>query len=481
MARAALTLCLLAACAALISAAAAPASSTPQGRGDLAALSARRLIVGPPPAPSMARARKARLAAFVRLTATPSTLPAAGGTVRLRARVRRATSCRFSGAGVLRKLRSIRNCASGRASVIVRVPRNRANALRRYVLYLTVKRTDGRHTTVREVVLERPRTAGVTAASGVNGGPVLDGQDALGTAPTVTLEPSDQSASAGTPVAFSAQASGTPTPSAQWQVSTDAGAAWSDTSPTFTATAAEDGYEYRAVFTNSAGSSTTTAATLTVAPMSTENFSGYIDFAASGQTFNAVSASWSVPTVTCQPGETSWAAQWPGIGASTSVEQVGTETDCFNGEPDYWAWYEMYGDPAVNNGYAVELPNPVAPGDEMTGSVSLSGSTWLLTLTDATQDWTSQTAIASPTPELSQASAEWMVEDPNGCSPQCETLAQYSPVQFSGASASADGQTGSIASFPSTAMAMDQNSTLLASLGPLDATGADFTDSWLAG
>jgi hypothetical protein len=188
-----------------------------------------------------------------------------------------------------------------------------------------------------------------------------------------------------------------------------------------------------------------------------------------------------VPTVTCQAGETSWAAQWPGIGASTSVEQDGTETDCFNGEPDYWAWYEMYGDPAVNNGYAVELPNPVAPGDEMTGSVSLSGSTWLLTLADATQNWTSQTPIASPTPALSQASAEWMVEDPNGCSPQCETLAQYTPVQFSGASASADGQTGPISSFPSTAMAMDQNSTLLAGLGPLDATGADFTDSWLAG
>jgi hypothetical protein len=475
-----LALCLLAGCAALISAAGAAAGSQPQRGAALAALSARRLIVGPPPAPTIARARKARLAASVRLTATPSTVPAAGGTVRLRARVRRATSCRFSGAGVLRKLRSIRNCSSGRASVTVRVPRNRTGALRRYVLSLAVRHTDGRLTTVRDVVLERPRTAGVTAASGVNG-PVLDGQAALGTAPTITLEPSDQSASAGWAVAFSAQASGTPTPSAQWQVSTNAGASWADTSPTFTATAAQDGYEYRAVFTNSAGSTTTTAATLTVAPMSTENFSGYIDFAASGQTFNAVSASWTVPTVTCQPGETSWAAQWPGIGASTSVEQDGTETDCFNGEPDYWAWYEMYGDQAVNNGYAVEISNPVAPGDEMTGSVSLSGSTWVLTLADATQNWTYQTQIASPTPALSQASAEWMVEDPNGCSPQCETLAQYTPVQFTGASASAGAQTGPISSFPSTAMAMDQNSTLLASLSRLDATGADFTDSWLAG
>ena len=56
-----------------------------------------------------------------------------------------------------------------------------------------------------------------------------------------------------------------------WQVSTDGGSTWSNlsgaTSTTFTlstTTTSEHGYAYRAVFTNSLGSATTTAANLTV-------------------------------------------------------------------------------------------------------------------------------------------------------------------------------------------------------------------------
>jgi hypothetical protein len=56
-----------------------------------------------------------------------------------------------------------------------------------------------------------------------------------------------------------------------WQVSTDGGPTWSNisgaTSTTFalsTTTTSENGYEYRAVFANSLGSATTTAANLTV-------------------------------------------------------------------------------------------------------------------------------------------------------------------------------------------------------------------------
>ena len=60
-------------------------------------------------------------------------------------------------------------------------------------------------------------------------------------------------------------------PSVQWQVSTDGGVTWSNisgaTSTTFTlstTTTSENGYECRAVFTNSLGFATTTAANLTV-------------------------------------------------------------------------------------------------------------------------------------------------------------------------------------------------------------------------
>ena len=86
----------------------------------------------------------------------------------------------------------------------------------------------------------------------------------------VTRNPISQIASAGNPVTFVAAGSGLPTPTVQWQVSTDAGVTFSDlsgatsTTLTFTTTQNENGYAYRAVFTNSAGTATSTPATLTV-------------------------------------------------------------------------------------------------------------------------------------------------------------------------------------------------------------------------
>jgi hypothetical protein len=58
----------------------------------------------------------------------------------------------------------------------------------------------------------------------------------------------------------------------QWQLSTDGGNTWSDLAGAtsaayaFTASSGENTYEYQAVFTNSQGSATTTAATLIVNP-----------------------------------------------------------------------------------------------------------------------------------------------------------------------------------------------------------------------
>ena len=59
---------------------------------------------------------------------------------------------------------------------------------------------------------------------------------------------------------------------------------------------AQNGYEYRAVFSNLAGTATTSAATIVVASES-GNWSGYF---ALGQAFSAVTGSLqSVPAVTC--------------------------------------------------------------------------------------------------------------------------------------------------------------------------------------
>jgi hypothetical protein len=83
-------------------------------------------------------------------------------------------------------------------------------------------------------------------------------------------------AAAGQQVTFTAVALGTPLPIVQWQVSNDGGKTWSTlsgaTSTTLTLNnvqVSQNGYQYRAVFTTSAGSATTSAATLTVNPAQT--------------------------------------------------------------------------------------------------------------------------------------------------------------------------------------------------------------------
>jgi Immunoglobulin I-set domain len=90
----------------------------------------------------------------------------------------------------------------------------------------------------------------------------------VNSAPIVTLNPVSQSATSGS-VTFTAAASGSPAPTVQWQVSTNGGFSFSDipgatsTSLTVAVSPSVNGNQYRAVFTNSCGTATTTAATLT--------------------------------------------------------------------------------------------------------------------------------------------------------------------------------------------------------------------------
>ena len=96
-------------------------------------------------------------------------------------------------------------------------------------------------------------------------------------APTITTEPQSQTVASGQTVSFSATASGTPSASYQWQVSTNSGGTWtnltnnSNNSGTSTSTltvsgvsGTMNGYNYRLVATNAAGSAISTNLTLTV-------------------------------------------------------------------------------------------------------------------------------------------------------------------------------------------------------------------------
>jgi hypothetical protein len=88
--------------------------------------------------------------------------------------------------------------------------------------------------------------------------------------PTVVTHPEDKTVTAGDSVTFSASAEGTPTPTVQWQVSSDDGDTFTDitdaasTDLTFTAQPTDDGNLYQAVFTNPGGTDTTFPARLLV-------------------------------------------------------------------------------------------------------------------------------------------------------------------------------------------------------------------------
>jgi alpha-tubulin suppressor-like RCC1 family protein len=91
------------------------------------------------------------------------------------------------------------------------------------------------------------------------------------TAPSFTAQPANQSVAVGTTATFSASVAGTPTPTLQWQRSGNGGSSWTDigsaTSSNYTTpatVAGDDGAQFRLVATNSEGSATSHAVTLTV-------------------------------------------------------------------------------------------------------------------------------------------------------------------------------------------------------------------------
>lgn len=111
----------------------------------------------------------------------------------------------------------------------------------------------------------------------VNGG-TLDGVDKItGTvkyAPAITTQPTSQTVTEGETATFTVEASGTELLSYQWQQSTDNGNSWTNIDSANAAeyatgqtTTSMNGYQYRCMVSNSAGSVTSNAATLTVTPV----------------------------------------------------------------------------------------------------------------------------------------------------------------------------------------------------------------------
>jgi len=180
-----------------------------------------------------------------------------------------------------------------------------------------------------------------------------------------------------------------------------------------------------------------------VTASSSFNWSGYADTATKHQTFTKVSGAWTTPSVTCNA-EDQITSDWVGLDGfnSNTVEQLGTISWCFQGAPTYFTWYEMFPKGTVEVGTALK------PGDKISASVTRTGTSYALKLTDATTagnniSVTKTCALAT----CVDTSAEWISERPSfsiGIVPQ----AHYNAFKITAGSVTANGHTTTIGAGP---------------------------------
>lgn len=224
------------------------------------------------------------------------------------------------------------------------------------------------------------------------------------------------------------------------------------------------------------------------------NWSGYAVTGASASVSDA-KGSWVVPSVTCtasfgpKKAQTQYSSFWVGIDgwSSNSVEQIGTDSDCQNGKPVYYAWFEFYPNPSyfVNN-FAVH------PNDSISAEVTANGGGFFtVTLTNSSTG--TNFSISSHVNNAQQSSAEWIAEAPSGQG-GILPLANFQTADFgqnwtyvngTGA-ATVSGQTGSIGSFGANVQSVTMVSERRpypikaepSSLSTPD--GTSFTDAWFS-
>jgi hypothetical protein len=226
------------------------------------------------------------------------------------------------------------------------------------------------------------------------------------------------------------------------------------------------------------------------------NWSGYALEPPAGTDleFTSVTGTWTQPKATCASGSEAASAFWVGLGgetdASTSLEQTGTSADCdARGVAHYYAWYELL--PAA----AVQVPLKVKPGDLITTSVNVNGTSVLIQIKNRTRKTSFTKSLAMAAPDLT--SAEWVAEAPSSCDAsgmRCTVLplANFGTVTFTKGATIASTHPGtltdptwsrvSIRLVPQQSRfgRLDTSSTAGALPGALAADGRGFGVSWIS-
>lgn len=180
----------------------------------------------------------------------------------------------------------------------------------------------------------------------------------------------------------------------------------------------------------------------TVPEVGSYNWAGYADLSTKDGTFTKVAGSWTMPAVTCTPEDTI-VSEWVGLDgiSDKTVEQDGTVGWCYEDTPTYYTWYEM------NSGSTVQVGKSLQPGDKITASVTHSGTSYTLKLTDATNTSNSFTETATCAANIClDLTAEWITERPSfaiGMAP----LADYGTWKLTDGTETASGTSGTIGSY----------------------------------
>ena len=213
--------------------------------------------------------------------------------------------------------------------------------------------------------------------------------------------------------------------------------------------------------------------------MKSANWAGY---GLRSKEYVSASGEWTQPAVDCSSGKEADASFWVGLDGvkSHSVEQTGTTGHCLANRATavYYAWYEMYPDPAR------EAALLVRAGDRFSALVhAVSADHFDLTIKNLTTGQ-SFTALGERT-GVWPSSAEWVVEPAASCQSGCATtrLAQFGDTSFS--NLAAETTDGPVAFATSTAQLLefDLRSRKGAPLTDISALAGDplsFDLQWLA-
>jgi hypothetical protein len=217
------------------------------------------------------------------------------------------------------------------------------------------------------------------------------------------------------------------------------------------------------------------------------NWSGYAVTGSSGSV-TYVQGSWIVPAVTGSRFTTAYSSFWVGIDgfSSSTVEQIGTDSDIQRGRPVYYAWYEFYPLQAMQtiSGFTVK------PGNTIKASVTYTSSAFTLYIEDVStgQSFSITESVASLGYTPAMSSAEWIAEAPSsyfGVLP----LANFGTVNFGYDStavtgtcyATVSGVLGSIGSFGTAVQQItmvSRRGSIKALPSSLSSDGTSFSVKW---